>query len=143
MPAPMVKTASLAGARYARRAAAASGDYKDGVERTSKSWQAAASAGAKNYVQGVQEAAGRGAFEKGVAAAGDAKWKKMAMEKGPGRYAEGVQTGQDEYQRGVAPFLEVIGRTDIPMRGPTGSEANYQRSTTIARALRQAKVGKR
>lgn len=143
MPTPNVKSATLAGQRYARRAAAASGDYKQGVETTGKSWAAATAAGAKNYMAGVTEAAGRGAFEKGVTAAGDAKWKKNAMEKGPGRYAEGVQVGMDDYQRGVQPYLEVISRTDLPMRGPTGSESNYQRVTTLGRALRQAKTGRR
>lgn len=143
MPSPVVKSPQQAAGRWQRRASSASGEYKEGVERTGKSWSANAGAAKANYIAGVQEAQGRDAFAKGIAAAGDQKWRQNAATKGPGRFAEGVNVGQGDYERGVAPFLEVASRTDLPMRGATGSESNYQRSTTMAKAFRQAKTGRK
>ena len=142
MPPAIVPSVAQVAAKWARRAGSASQEYQEGVERTPKSWAAAASAGEKNYVAGVTAAAGAGRFGKGVAKAGDAKWKRGAVEKGPTRYAQGVSVGQQEYQSQVAPFLEVIGRTDLPPRGPTGSDGNYARVAAIGRALRMAKTGR-
>ena len=143
MAAPTVKSASMAAGRWQRRASSASGEYKAGIEATQKSWSAAAAGAAGNYITGVQEAQGRGAFARGVQSAGDQKWRNNALAKGPGRFAEGVNVGQGDYERGVAPFLEVAARTDLPMRGAVGSETNYQRSTTMAKAFRAAKTGRK
>jgi hypothetical protein len=140
---PTVKSPSIAAGRWQRRASSASGEYREGVERTQKSWARAAEAGAENYIKGVQEAQGRNAFGRGVAAAGDAKWKANAIAKGPGRFAEGVSVGQGDYERGVAPYLELAGRTDLGMPGPRGSEQNYQRSVTMAKAFRAFKTGRK
>jgi hypothetical protein len=143
MPTPVVKSPQQAAGRWQRRASSAGGEYRDGVERTGKSWSASAGAAKANYIAGVQEAQGRDAFAKGVAAAGDQKWRANSVAKGPGRYAEGVNVGQGDYERGVAPFLEVASRTDLPMRGATGAETNYQRSTTMSKAFRAAKTGRK
>lgn len=143
MATPNVKTAQAAAGRWSRRASSAGPEYTEGVQSTSASWQQAATAAAPSYIQGVQEAQGRGAFAKGVAAAGDQKWRNNALKKGPGRFAEGVMVGTDDYSRGVQPYLEVAGRTDLPMRGPVGSEANYTRSTTMAKAFRNLKTGRK
>jgi hypothetical protein len=143
MAAPIVKSPQAAAGRWQRRASSAGGEYRDGVEKTGKSWAASAGAAKQNYIAGVQEAQGRDAYGKGVQAAGDSKWRTNAVAKGPGRYAEGVNVGQGDYERGVAPFLEVASRTDLPMRGATGSESNYQRSVTMAKAFRAAKTGRK
>jgi hypothetical protein len=143
MAAPVVKSPQQAAGRWQRRASSAGGEYREGVERTGKSWSAAASAAKQNYIAGVQEAQGRDAFAKGVQSAGDQKWRGNAIAKGPGRYSEGVNVGQGDYERGVAPFLEVASRTDLPMRGATGSESNYMRSVTMAKAFRAAKTGRK
>jgi len=128
--------------KWARRAASASGEYEQGVMGTSKSWASAAGAAEKNYVAGVNAAAAAGRFGKGVSKAGDAKWKKNAVEKGPTRYAQGVGVAPADYAGQVGPYLEVIGRTDLPARGPVGSENNYARVSAIGKALRQAKTGR-
>jgi len=142
MAAPNVKSSQQASGRWSRRASSAGPEYTEGVQNTTADWAQAAAAGAQSYIQGVQEAQTRGAFAKGVNAAGTAKWKNNALKKGPGRFAEGVMVGTDDYARGVEPFLEVARRTDLPMRGPVGSEQNFQRSTTMAKAFRAAKVKK-
>lgn len=137
MPTPNVPSVSRVSQKWARRAGSAGQEYSDGVANTPKSWQANAKAAEKNYQAGVTAAASQGRFGKGVDKAGDAKWKKNAQEKGPTRFAQGVATAEGDYANQVAPFLEMIGRTNIPDRGPTGSEGNYARVAAIGKALRQ------
>jgi len=138
----IVPSVSRVAEKWARRSASASGEYEQGVQQTQRSWAAAAGAAEKNYVAGVTAAAGQGRYGKGVTRAGDAKWKKNAVEKGPTRYAQGVGVAQGDYAGQVGPFLEVIGRTDLPARGPVGSEQNYARVSTIGKALRAAKTAR-
>jgi hypothetical protein len=142
MPPSIVPPVGRVAEKWARRAGSAGGEYQEGVQNTTRSWQGAAAAAEKNYVAGVTAAAGAGRFGKGVNKAGDAKWKKNAIEKGPMRYSQGVGVAQQDYSAAVAPFLEVIGRTDLPPRGPVGSEGNYGRVSAIGKALRALKMGR-
>ena len=142
MPTPIVPAVGRVASKWARRAGSASGEYEEGVRNTTKSWAGAAGAAEGNYKAGVTAAAAEGRFGKGVQKAGDAKWKKGATEKGPARFAQGVQVAEQDYSTGVAPFLEIIGRTDLPARGPVGAPGNYQRSQRVGEALHKARVGR-
>jgi hypothetical protein len=42
----------------------------------------------------------------------------------------------------MAPYLEAIGRVDLPPRGPVGSAGNFARVVAIGTALRNLKVGR-
>ena len=137
MATPIVPSVSKVAAKWARRAGSAGQEYSEGVSSTPRSWAAASTAAEKNYVAGVNAAASAGRFGKGVARVGDAKWKKGAMEKGPARFAQGVAVAESDYASQVGPFLEAIGRVNLPERGPTGSEGNYGRTAAIGKALRQ------
>jgi hypothetical protein len=139
-PAPTI-SAPRAAERWARRAAAASTDYADGVQQTSRSWSGAAIAGKANWAAGVTAAQGRDGYAKGITAAGDAKWKRNTVDKGPMRYAQGVQLGAADFSAAIGPVLEVISRTDLPPRGPVGSQGNYSRSAAIGQALRKLRTG--
>jgi predicted RecA/RadA family phage recombinase len=143
MPRPAVKSLSAVVDKWTRRAGSAGEEYKQGVIGTPKSWSAATVAAAPAYKQGVTEAAAAGRFEKGVAAAGDAKWKDRASVLGPMRFSQGVQESGTAYSTGVGPVLAAIGAVDLPARGPVGSEGNYMRSAAIGKALRQLRVGRR
>jgi hypothetical protein len=135
MPPVGVISAGRAAERWARRSASAAPDFADGVQSTPRSWAAASTAAAASYKAGVAAAAGAGRYEKGIAKAGDAKWKRKAATVGPGRYAEGVGAAQGDYGTAVGPVLDVIGRVDLPPRGPVGSVGNLQRVAVIANAL--------
>lgn len=126
--------------KWSRRAGQAGEDYRMGVEQTGKSWQSAATAGAANYKAGVAAASSAGRYEKGIAKAGDARWKRRAIENGAVRYGPGVASAQGDFASAIGPVLETIGRTDLPPRGPAGSDGNYARSAAIGRALRQLKT---
>jgi hypothetical protein len=120
-------------AKWATRSQAAVGEYKKGVQAPRRSWSGAASASEGNYEAGVNAAISRKAFGKGVNAAGDAKWKNGADTKGGQRYGSGVAAGQDAYQKGFAPFADVIRATTLTPRGPKGT--NYGRVQEIGEAL--------
>jgi len=139
-PVPTI-SAARAAERWARRAAAAAQDFADGVQQTTRSWAAAATAGRANFAAGVQAAISGGRYEKGIASAGDARWKRNTTEKGPMRYSQGVQLGAGDFAAAIGPVLEVISRTDLPPRGPVGSPGNYARSATIGQALRKLRTG--
>ena len=130
-----VTSAGRAAERWSRRSANASGDYGDGVNSTPRSWATSSAAAAGSYKAGVTAAAGRGAYEKGIAKAGDAKWKRKTAAVGPGRYAEGVAAAQQDYGTAIGPVLDAIGRVDLPPRGPVGSAGNFARASAMGQAL--------
>jgi hypothetical protein len=139
-PVPTI-SAARAAERWSRRSSAASQDYADGVQNTSRSWATAANAAKGNWTAGVTAAQGRDAYAKGVNAAGDARWKRNTTEKGPQRYAQGVQVASGDFASAIGPVLEVISRTDLPPRGPVGSDGNFLRSAAIGKALRKLRTG--
>jgi hypothetical protein len=141
MATPQTTSPGRAAERWSRRAAAASGDYRSGVEQTSRSWASAAGAAKQTWQQGVTAAAGRDAYGKGVAKAGDARWKRNTIEKGPDRFAQGVQVAAGDFAQAIGPVLETIGRVDLPPRGPRGSAGNYNRVQAIGAALSRLRTG--
>jgi hypothetical protein len=87
----------------------------------------------------VQKSLADKSFEKGVNRVGTSKWQNAALQKGPGRWAEGVQLSTDNYAKGFAPFAQVIANTTLPPRGPKGDPSNIQRVAAMAKALNDAK----
>lgn len=139
---PTVKDPSQAAAKWARRAASAAGEYQEGVRNPKRSWAAATAAAETQYKAGVQAAMARGAFGKGVRKAGDAAWSKGAIEKGPGRFAEGVAVAEDKYRAGYEPYARILTGLTLPERGAKGDPKNIQRVALVAKALHDAKIGK-
>lgn len=139
MPAAKVPPITDVAAKFARRAQQSAPEYEQGVRAPRVPWAQAATAAQASYEQGVTQAISRKAYGKGVAAAGDQRWQRGAVEKGPVRYAQGVQLAESDYAQRMAPVLDVIARTDLPPRGPRGSAQNLQRMTPIPQALSQLK----
>jgi len=137
----MPKVRANAGSRWARKAAGASEDYASGVQSPRADWQASTLAAAPAQAAGVQAAIARGSFARGVQAAGTAKWQSRAVKLGTSRFAQGVSEGVSDYEKGVAPFLQVIEGVTLPPRGPKGDPRNLERVKAIATALRAKKVG--
>lgn len=135
----LVRDAGKSAEKWVRAAQAKTQDYSEGVQAPRADWATATKAAAGAYKQGVQDAIGKGRFEKGVAAAGTQKQMRKALEVGAPRYAQGVAAAQGEYQSGVQPYLDVIKNTALPPRGPKGSPGNIERVRVIATALRAKK----
>lgn|SRR5512145_1803987 len=143
MPTVAVKAVGAVAAKWKRRAASAGQEYTEGVTGTPRSWQAASTAAEGSYKQGVTEAANRGAYGQGVARKGDAGWKKATLDKGPMRFSQGVDLAEGDYSSRVQPYLDAIGRVDLPAAGPRGAAGNYARVQRIGEALRKLKTGGR
>jgi len=116
-------------------------DYKLGITSPRRSWSKAATLAAPSHAAAMVEASAKGTYAKGVAAAGDDKWQKKALAKGPGRFAEGVMVGGDDYEKGFAPAREVLEKTILPPRFPRRDPRNLQRVSVGNQALGKWKTG--
>jgi hypothetical protein len=118
-------------------------DYTQGVQAPRRPWAEAAAAADNTWKEGVSKAITEGRYRAGVAAAGNAKWQKNATAKGPNRWSEGIELSGDDYQRGFAPYAQVISGLTLPPRYPRGDARNIERVKAVAAALndrrRQAK----
>jgi hypothetical protein len=139
MPAPKVPALAQLAGKWNRRSASAGPEYEEGIRNPRAPWDQAAVAAKASWQQGVTAAAQRDGYAKGVSAAGLARWQTKSVEKGPARFSQGVAVSQADYERGFAPFRDAIERTDLPPRGPRGSEQNYARVAPIGKALAQLK----
>ena len=139
-----IKDVGTLGAKFVARAQAAVADYKAGVASPRRSQSQAAIAAKDTWAQGVQAAAANNSFAKGLNKAGDAKWQTNATNKGGVRYGPGVAAAQNDWQTGVAPYLQTIANLTLPPRGVRGSPQNIQRVAAVADALsklRQQSMG--
>ena len=110
-------------------------DYQIGVQNPKRDWKEETIAGKANWKAGVDAAAAKDMFAKGVEKAGSAKWKKGALEKGPGRFAEGVMIAAPDYEKGFAPYHAAIERTDLGPRFPRRDPRNLMRVKAVVDAL--------
>jgi len=116
-------------------------DYKLGVTSPRRDWAKSAAQAAPSHAAAMTEAAAKGSYAKGVNAAGTDKWQKKALAKGPGRFAEGVMVGGDDYEKGFAPFRDEIEKTVMPPRFPRRDPRNLQRVSVLNVALGKKKTG--
>lgn len=125
--------------KWKARTAAAQGDYASGVANPRRSWAQATQEAEGAYQSGVQDAISRGAFGRGVQNAGDQKYQAGVKAKGVSRFASGVTASGDAYERGFAPYRQVIEATNLPPRGRRGDPQNLERVRVMAAALNAAK----
>jgi hypothetical protein len=137
-----VADAAMAAKKFAQRGAAASQDYAAGVTGSGASWQSNTAGAADTYAAAVQEAIGRGAFARGVQAAGGSKYEERARTVGAQRFGPGVTAAAPEWERQTAPYLQTIASLTLPPRRPKGDPSNLARVSAVTEALRARKVGR-
>ncbi len=125
--------------KWVRRASVAQPDYEAGVQNPRRPWSQAAVAADQVYRQAVIAAANAGRYAGGVRAAGEERWRQNAIQKGPGRFTEGVNLAVGDWQRGFAPFHQAISALSLPERKAKGDPGNIQRVAAIAQTLRRVK----
>ena len=116
-------------------------DYTKGIQNPLRDWEAETIAARDNWKAGIDAAASKGLFAKGVSAAGTKKWKEKALAKGPGRFAEGVYIAGPDYEKGFAPYREAIARVDLGPKFPRRDPRNLDRVKRVVNALIAEKVG--
>ena len=136
-----MKSAKDVAAKWSRVTQQRSSDFSDGVKAPRRSWAGGAKSAAESYKSGVTTAANEGRFEKGVEAAGDAKWQKKTVSVGVSRWAPGVAVAQSDMESGFAPYADVISKIDLNPRYPKGDPRNFDRVKQIGEALNKKRVG--
>ena len=137
---PAVKSLDRSAAKWIRQASTSGPEYEAGIQNPRRSWMEATSAAESNYEQGVNKAIASKRFGKGVAKAGDAKWKKNSLEKGPRRWIEGISVSEEAYKRGFAPYRTALEGLTLPARGPKGDPKNINRVAAVAKKLHDTKL---
>lgn len=136
-----VKAAAAIREKWTRVTPQRTQDYTLGVTSPRRDWEKSATGAKETHKAAMVAAAASDSYAKGVTKAGTAKWQARAKQKGPGRFAEGVMIGGDDYEKGFAPYRDEIEKTVLPPRFPRRDPRNIQRVSTIAAALGKKKTG--
>lgn len=136
-----IKSMSSIADKWTRVTPGRSEDYKIGIANPKRDWQKATEGAAANWKAGLDAAASKGLFAKGVTAAGTKKWQEKAMSKGPGRFSEGVYIAGPDYTKGFAPYREAIARTELGPKFPRRDPRNIERVKKIVDAMVAQKLG--
>jgi len=136
-----IKALSAIADKWTRVTPGRTSDYKLGIQNPKRDWADEALAAKDNWKAGIDAAAAKDLFAKGIAKAGTSKWKEKALKKGPGRFAEGVYIAGPDYEKGFAPFHAAIERVDLGPRFPRRDPRNLERVKKIVDALVAEKIG--
>lgn len=115
-------------------------DYKIGVQNPRRDWADEALAAKENWKAGIDAAAGKDLFAKGITKAGTKKWQDKALKKGPGRFAEGVYIAGPDFEAGFKPYHDAIARVDLGPRFPRRDPRNIERVKRVVEALIKTKL---
>jgi len=137
---PKIRSGASIGGKWKRRTETAGAEYEAGVKDPKNDWLEKTVGAEKNYEAGVQNSIRLKRFGKGVKKAGTAKWQEGAVNKGVPRFGQGVAASGDNYEKGFAPYRDVIERTTLPPRYPKGDPRNFDRVKAMGTALHDAKV---
>ncbi len=136
-----IKSAAAIRDKWTRVTPTRQEDYKTGVSNPRRDWATEATAGKQNWKAGVDAAAQKDMYAKGIEGAGTAKWKSKALAKGPGRFAEGVYGAGGDYEKGFAPFREAIAGVDLGPKFPRRDPRNLDRVKKVVDAVVARKMG--
>lgn len=110
-------------------------DYKLGIQNPKRDWETETLAAADRWKAGVDAAAAKGLFAKGVSRAGSKKWLDKSLKLGASRFAEGVYIAGPDYEKGFAPYRAAIAAVDLGPRYPRRDPRNLERVKRVVDAL--------
>ncbi|MEM2175118.1 MAG: hypothetical protein QXI58_05820 [Candidatus Micrarchaeia archaeon] len=114
--------------------------YEAGVRNPLEDWASEAIKAAPVYKAAVQVANIDKLYAGGVKMAGTPKWQKKATELGVPRFGPGVSAALDDYKNGFGPYHATLAALEIPERGPRGSDANWEISKKVGKALAAKRI---
>jgi hypothetical protein len=126
--------------KFADRAAAARGDYQNGVANAGAKWLAGAASSEQAWADGTRDAIDKGRFGAGVRKAGPTKYQERATKLGPDRFATGVREGAAAWGAGFRPFADDLRSFDAGPKGMRGSAQNADRARNTAQRMRAKKL---
>ena len=136
-----IKSLSAIGEKWSRVTPMRVEDYKLGIQSPKRDWAEETKAAKDNWKSGIDAAAAKNLFVKGVEKAGTGKWKEKALKKGPTRFSEGVYIARPDYEKGFAPYREAIAAVDLGPRFPKRDPRNLARVKAVVDALIAKKLG--
>ena len=135
-----IKSMSSIASKWTRVTPGRTEDYKLGIQNPKRDWATETGEAKDNWKAGVDGAAAKDMFAKGVTAAGTRKWQEKALKKGPGRFAEGVYGAGGDYEKGFKPYHAAIEAVDIGPRFPKRDPRNLDRVRKVVDAMVAVKV---
>ncbi len=136
-----IKSLSAIREKWNRVTPGRSEDYKLGIRNPRRDWEASTLAAETNWKTGVDQAAAKGLFPKGVKAAGTEKWKDHSLKKGPTRFIEGVGYAGPDFEKGYDPYHAAYERLTLPARWPRRDPRNLERVRATVNCFIEEKVG--
>lgn len=130
-----IRATEMISSKWQRVAGASGQSYTEGVTNPVRDYAAGAAGANDAWKAGVSAAVSGNRFATGVRKAGNEKWQRNSIAKGPGRFGEGVRAATADYQAGFAPYRETIASTQLPARGARRSPQNMQRAMAMVSAL--------
>jgi hypothetical protein len=115
--------------------------YEAGVRNPLKDWAKETKAAESRYEAGIKSAILRKAFGKGVDKAGTAKQKSATITKGIMRWPSGIEAGEADMLKGIAPYIDILKNLVLPPRYEKGDPRNLERVKAVSQALHKAKTG--
>ncbi len=125
------KTPEQIAEKFQRGVQGASADYQAGVQNPSRSWSQATQAGAARWRASIQEAIAQNKFQRGVQAAGDAKWQQGALNQGAQRYSAAAATAAAAYQQKAGQIMSAAAAA----QSAVASMPNETQEQRLARAV--------
>lgn len=126
-------------AKWRAKYGASSESYKQGVQTTQKDPIQLAIQAAPRWLEGVQEAAAEGRFERGLQRSSKAKWQAACVEKGAANMATAAKLGESAVaaaEREIGPMRDAA-VAGLPARGTY--EQNKQRMNQMVDAMKSFK----
>lgn len=136
-----MKSAQSVAEKFVTRAGAATQDYVNGAQQTSKDQAASAIAAKEIYKQALTASFARGSYEKGLSKSGKAGWAHGVATKGAERFGSGVAASSGKYATESGKFDSARNAASSLPRGLKGSATNLARVSAVVNALRTAKTG--
>lgn len=139
------KTPEQIAEKFQRGVAGASQDYANGVQNPSRSWAQATQAGAARWRNAIQEAIAQNKFQRGVQAAGDAKWQQNALSVGAQRYSGAAATAAAAYAQKAGQIMSAAAaaQTAVQSMPNETQEQRLARAVAAMRAISNAWKGTR
>ncbi|HEA65812.1 hypothetical protein LCGC14_0823740 [marine sediment metagenome] len=116
-------------------------DYKLGIKNPKRDWAEETESAKANWKAGIDAAHTKDLFAKGVKEAGTKKWQDKALQKGPGRFAEGVVIAGPDFESGFKRYHAAIEAADLGPKFPRRDPRNLGRVKIIVDALIAEKLG--
>ncbi len=135
-----VPSASETARKWAEVTPGRSAYYEAGVRSPAYDWETRTLAAKSAYKAAISAADIGERFAGGVKAAGSEKWARKAIDLGVPRFGPGVRAATEDFSSGIAPYLEELGRIDLPERAPRGDPANLRRVEAVATALHKKRL---